>query len=226
MSFKEKANLGLNSTLNEFFKIISEKYNLNYNELQQIWSGSNIILPPQPNELEKLNKSELIEICRSKQLKVSGTRSELVNRILDFDKQKSSTQPLFKQSSAVPPPPVLKKLIEKIPPIKIEKNAFGNFVHKETSFVINEHTQKVYGKENKDGTINDLTSADIDICNKYKFSYVIPNNLDKKVDILDVKVDELDDDLEEELEEDDDDELLEEEEVEEEEEEEEDYYEE
>ena len=226
MSFKEKANLGLNSTLNEFFKIISEKYNLNYNELQQIWSGSvvNNISPPQPNELEKLNKSELIEICRSKQLKVSGTRSDLVNRILDFDKQKSSTQPLFKQPSVVPPP-VLKKLIEKIPPIKIEKNSFGNFVHKETSFVINEHTQKVYGKENKDGSINDLTSSDIDLCNKYKFSYVIPNNLDKKVDILDVKVDELDDDLEEELEEEEDDELLEEEEVEEEEEEE-DYYEE
>ena len=223
MSFNENAISGLNSTLNDFFKIVSEKYNINYNELQQLWSG-NIVAPVQikssSSELDKLNKSELIEMCKCKQLKVSGTKTDLINRIVQSDNTQKTL--ILKPQEA----PVIKKLIEKSPKLQITKNSFGNFCHNETSFVFDCNTQKVYGKQNKNGTIDVLTSADIDICNKYKFSFMIPNNLDKKVNILDVKVNELDDDVdvEEELEE----EFIEEEfvEEEEEEEEEEEYYEE
>ena len=53
---------------------------------------------------------------------------------------------------------------------------------------------------------NELTSEDINLCNKYKFSYYIPDNLDNKSNMKDVNLKELDEeeleeDLEEELEE-------------------------
>ena len=75
--------------------------------------------------------------------------------------------------------------------------------HEETSLVFNNKTQKVYGKQNPDGTVSDLTPEDINLCNKYKFSYYIPDNLDKKSNMKDVELKELDDEdeLEEEVEE-------------------------
>ena len=72
--------------------------------------------------------------------------------------------------------------------------------------------KKVYGKQNTDGSVDKLTEKDIDICNKYKFLYILPTNLDEKSgldDQIDEDEEELDSD-EEELE-DEEEELLEDE---------------
>ena len=87
------------------------------------------------------------------------------------------------------------KIISTKSKLEIKRNAAGYFVHAETSFVFDTKTQKVYGKLVGEDKIDELSAEDIDICNKYKFSYILPNNLDKKINILDVKVDELDDEL-------------------------------
>jgi hypothetical protein len=190
----------INSTINNYISIISKKYNIKENELYEIWSGNSEIsqTTSQNQELEKLSKPELIEMCKSKKLKVSGSKNDLINRII-----LNETQNKQQQVKTLEQQTVIKKLVEKIPKLEIKKNAFGNYEHKETSFIFDSKTQKVYGKQNQDGNIDELSSEDIDLCNKYKFSYLIPNNLDKKINILDVKVDELDDDveLEEDLEE-------------------------
>ncbi len=188
----------INSTVNNYISIISKKYNIKENELYEIWSGNSEIsqTTSQNQELEKLSKPELIEMCKSKKLKVSGSKNDLINRII-----LNETQNKQQQVKTLEQQTVIKKLVEKIPKLEIKKNAFGNYEHKETSFIFDSKTQKVYGKQNQDGNIDELSSEDIDLCNKYKFSYLIPNNLDKKINILDVKVDELDDDVE--LEEDD-----------------------
>jgi hypothetical protein len=190
----------INSTVNNYISIISKKYNIKENELYEIWSGNSEIsqTTSQNQELEKLSKPELIEMCKSKKLKVSGSKNDLINRII-----LNETQNKQQQVKTLEQQTVIKKLVEKIPKLEIKKNAFGNYEHKETSFIFDSKTQKVYGKQNQDGNIDELSSEDIDLCNKYKFSYLIPNNLDKKINILDVKVDELDDDveLEEDLEE-------------------------
>ena len=77
----------------------------------------------------------------------------------------------------------MKKLVEKIPVIQIKKNKFGNFEHSDTSLLYDNKSEKIYGKQNPDGSIAKLTKDDIDLCNKYKFSYVIPENLDNDDDV-------------------------------------------
>jgi len=196
MSFRSELENALNSTILKYIDNIASKYNLEKDELYKIWTGScgtsSVISNP---ELEKLSKKELTELCKGKKLKVSGTRGELISRILDYDSKLTQK----------PSQTIIKKLTEKIPKLELYKNQFGYFEHRETKFVFDTKTQKVFGKQNDDGSIEELDAEDIETCKKYKFLYNIPLNLDKKVNVLDVKVDELDDELEveEELDEDD-----------------------
>ena len=203
MSLKESAFLGLNSVIFTYINMISQKYNINKEELRLLWEGGeNIVIQPPSvitpslssaaKELEILTKTQLIEMCKSKNLKVSGNKIELIARILDVE---CKTQPII-QVGIPQQPQIIKKLVEKIPKLEIKRNTAGYFVHAETSFVFDTKSQKVYGKLISEDQIEELSAEDIDICNKYKFSYILPNNLDKKINILDVKVDELDDDLE------------------------------
>ena len=190
MSLKDTIMSVLNSTMNNYISIISTKYNIKENDLHEIWNGNNTLniqtSSSQNQELEKLSKNELIEICKNKKIKISGSKNDLISRIISLETQ--NKQPETQKT-------IIKKLVEKIPKLEIKKNEFGNYEHKETSFVFDSKTQKVYGKQNEDGTISELLPEDINLCNKHKFSYLIPNNLDKKINILDIKVDELDDDV-------------------------------
>ena len=84
MSFKDTIMSSINSTVNNYISIISKKYNIKENELYEIWSGNSEIsqTTSQNQELEKLSKPELIEMCKSKKLKVSGSKNDLINRII------------------------------------------------------------------------------------------------------------------------------------------------
>ena len=209
MSLSQNILNNVDTIVRSYISNISKKYNINESELVNLWYGGDTQIQSkesseESNELSKLTKNEIIEMCKTKNIKVSGTKNELISRLLECNKK-----------TTTPQISITKKLIEKIPKIEIKKNAHGNYEHLETTFVINNKTQKVYGKQNKDGSISNLTTEDINLCNKYKFSYELPTNLEKKINILDVKVDDLDDD---DIEyEDDIDEEVEEEEVEEEE---------
>jgi hypothetical protein len=211
MSLKESAFSGLNSVIFTYIDMISQKFNINKEELKMLWEGGETMSPiptssvvssslsSAAKELEILTKTQLIEMCKGKNLKVSGNKTELITRILESESKTHpvvSTQVVNVNVGVPQQPQVIKKLVEKIPKLEIKRNAAGYFVHAETSFVFDTKTQKVYGKLVGDDKLEELTSDDIDICNKYKFSYILPNNLDKKINILDVKVDELDDDVE------------------------------
>ena len=67
--------------------------------------------------------------------------------------------------------------------------------------------KKVIGKQNEDGTIRELNKNDIEICNKFKFKYIIPENLNGE-EVEDSDSDEgdnsdIDDEIIDEIEEDD-----------------------
>lgn len=118
------------------------------------------------SELTKLSKTELVELCKAKNLKHTGTKPELVQRLVNFEKEKTHQ------------PQITPKLVHKaVPPIALHRNKFGNFEHPDTNFVFNEKTEKVYGRQNADGTVSPLTVDDINLCNKFKFSYDVPLNL-------------------------------------------------
>lgn len=173
----------------------------------------------QETELKGMKKPELVEICKSQNLKRTGTKAELIARIIEASGgtvsdtgTKTSAKTSAKTNSVKS---VTKKLLSKAPSFAIRRNNFGNYVHPESKLVFNNKTQEVIGVQNEDGTIDDLTPEDIDTCNKFKFKYVLPENLDKKVSFKDVKVEELEEEEVEEIieEEEGEEEIIEEEEI-------------
>ena len=193
MSFSKKIQKSVDDTIQDFIKNISKTYNIDYTEIYNIWSNGydiknlntietqvqvqnqNITSNSKDdkqkiiNNLNKLTKPDLVEMCKNKGLKTKGTKAELIE-LLSQDELKVNK----------PSDSIIKKWFASSPPISIKRNKFNNYEHEETSFVFNNKEKKVYGKQNSDGSIEPLTKDDINLCNKYKFDYFIPDNLNKE----------------------------------------------
>ncbi len=140
-------------------------------------------------------KPEIQAMCKARGLKCTGTKEDLMKSLLSgapVDKTPAATSK--PKSKVVATPTVIKNITASIPIITIKKNKYGNHEHAETSFVFNGKTKEVIGKQNDNGTVDDLTKDDIDICNQYKFPFILPSNLDKKTRLEEEEVEELDDD--------------------------------
>ena len=180
-----------------YIKNISQKYNLKNEDLLKDWYSDNTkedTLNEDTKENTKENtlneqylfkcvKPELVLLCKSKGLKTTGTKTELISYLLDSSKK------IDKKTI----PDILQKIKNTIPTIAIRKNQYGNHEDPNTSFIFDRKTKKVIGKQNIDGNIDELSKDDIIICNKYKYDYVLPFNLDVNSNLNDEKVDELDD---------------------------------
>ena len=160
--------------------------------------------------LINLTKQELQERCKKAGVRSSGTKNDLIKYLTE---NKSQTK--INSISTKPPPfvqqiqqeekrmeeqkkavvnPILKKISATIPLINIRRNKFNNFEDINTGFVFDNLSKKVIGKQSANGTVLELTKEDINICNKYKFQFVLPSNLDKNTKVEDVKVEELEED--------------------------------
>ena len=234
MSLSQNLNNYVDDTVGKYIRLISSKYNLNYDDLLREWSGTpQKASPKQPlvvkplvvkplvvqplgvveskcqsseessEALMKLTKQELHEKCKKAGVRSSGTKNDLVKYLLSSKSQTKINTIKIKE-----PPPFVSQLLEQekketvsnqivkkistsVPVIDIRRNKFNNYEHVHTGFVFNNLSKKVIGKQNTDGTVSDLTKEDINICNKYKFKFVLPSNLDKNSRVEDVKVDEL-----------------------------------
>jgi hypothetical protein len=192
--------------------VLSERYGLNRTELLSIWGSSTapsgiVKKSPTPDvdmedlspeRLHKCNKVELSALCKAKGVKCTGNKSELLERLLGGEKLEAKSEtvgkpkPSVKGGKMADSSSVVKKLTSDIPPIIVRKNAFGNFIHPATRLVFKPSTDMVIGREEDDGTVVDLTDDDIETCKQYKFKYIIPENLDGKGNLDDVRVEELD----------------------------------
>ena len=248
MSYSKNLNNDIKTLIDKtmmlFIEQVSKTHKLNKEELVKLWNkdDNTIVHDTSCKEvdedsqisknikaaLNKLTKAELVERCKIKGLKISGTKAQLIDLLtnVDLEKKVNNEVSSIKKSPSVKKvspktlsKPIIKKLIDKIPDIIIKRNKFNNYEHSDTGFIFNNKTKQVIGKQNLNGNIDELTEEDIDLCNKYAFNFIIPSNLDKKLDLKDVEVEELDEDEDVELE----NEIIEEEDVEEEEENEEDF---
>ena len=142
--------------VNSFIQKVGTKFNIDKAKLVEIWKNT------KEKNLNKLKKTDLVALCKKYNLKTTGKKSVLIERINKRDK--------------------LGKLVQKGKPvsvIQIRKNTFGNYEHLETGFIFNKQEQKVIGVQNKDGTVQTLTKADLELCNKFKFTYDLPEILDE-----------------------------------------------
>lgn len=218
MSLSETVNKAVDEVIHTFIQQLSDKYDLDSNELLGIWEGSdndkarnktskssvqNITSSRDDvneEDLLKYKKPELQALCRKKGLKCTGTKVQLIacllgkeSNVSESSSPKKTVAKISKNTeSKVMNTPVVKKLTAKVPTVAIRRNQFNNHEHPETSLVFDKVSKKVIGKQNDNGEIDDLTTEDINICNQYKFDYVLPDNLDKKTKLDSVHVDELD----------------------------------
>jgi hypothetical protein len=215
MSFSQTLTKTINQVIQAFITRVSTKYNLDNDDLRGLWEGDfvkskKVVSSPvddSPTEeidhevLLKCNKAELVALCKTHGYKCSGIKSILMSRLLGKEETKSKPKKQTKsdQKAAVKATPVAKKLTAKIPNILIRRNQFNNYEHPETGLIFDNDSKIVIGKQNGDGSIDPLVEDDIDDCNAFKFKFKIPIDLDSKSTLVDVKVDELSDDEDEEM---------------------------
>ena len=174
----------IEDSIHKYATLISSKYNLDVTEIKNIWYNIDDTEKEDTEKedtekedtetlkLMKASSAELKALCKKKGFKVSGTKAELIYRLLhngeNKAKQTKNNKKIIKKT-----PPVINKLSDNISTIQIRRNSFGNFEHSETKFIFNKDTQQVIGKQTDDGTISDLEKKDIELCNKFKFKYII-----------------------------------------------------
>ena len=197
MSYSQTISNAVDKIVLSFIDKVASTYPIITKEqLMGVWTNNTTMTMTSlavGGELSKMSKNELVELCKAKNLKVTGTKPELIQRLVSFESE---------PKKVTPPAAVQPKLVHKEnPPIALYRNKFGNFEHTNTNFVFNEKTEKVYGKQNPDGTVSDLSLDDIETCNQWKFTYDIPMNLeDGKNVTTDKALLELEEEEEEELE--------------------------
>jgi hypothetical protein len=192
-------------------KLILDKIkNTNINSEEKEKDMSESFIKDDPESLFKSSKAELVAICKSKKLPVSGTKQQLIDRILGKTKSKSPskqiqtkikslTEVIKPKKDRTPTSKKAEKLIEKIKSetnlintLVLRKNKWDNYEHNDTQLVFNQHTKQAIGIQNREtGRVEQLTKKEIELCKQYKFDYVIPENLNTEDD-KDDEIEELD----------------------------------
>ena len=230
-----KLSKQIESTILEFCETIAQKFGLNKMDVYALWSDDQApvsssshsshsseksdkpesadVSEMTPEKVLTCTKDYLMAYCKSKGLKQSGKKEEIIQRVLDSLKTTGATTTTAsaakasasgsKSKASASVAPVLASVAEKSGTLEIRKNKFGNEEHFESGLVFNKETKMVIGKQNPNGKLESLTDKDIETCKKYKFLYKLPDNLSVDKGLQNVKVDELDEEDEEELDEDD-----------------------
>ena len=87
MSFSKIIQNVVDDTITKYVEKVSLKYKIDKQELLNIWNSIDNIEKKEPyddskqkivNSLSRLTKPELVELCKTKNLKVKGTKAELI----------------------------------------------------------------------------------------------------------------------------------------------------
>jgi hypothetical protein len=106
-------------------------------------------------------KAELQKMCKEKNKVVSGTKYDLASRLFSQNDEKNIS--IDKSNNII---------------LRICKNKFGNYCHEESKLVFDINTKRVIGLQLENGNVRPINRSDIEICQKYKFQYSMPQSLD------------------------------------------------
>lgn len=151
-------------------------------------------------KMEDITTSNVVQLkamCKKYNLKVSGVKKDLQDRLIDVIKTAQPVQTsdnsqhtrttkrevaeekkMKMVSASLSKKEMITSIIRNSTPRKIlKKNMYGNYVDDDTSFVFSDD-KMVIGKQNpKNGSIDKLTKEDIDKCNSLRYQFIIPTNL-------------------------------------------------
>lgn len=114
--------------------------------------------------VRKNSRTELIRLCKEKNLSVSGTKHDMAVRLIGG---------LCEEKRDVLEPQV-KKII-------IRRNAHGDWEYE--GLIFDDKTKNVVGRLGEDGVVKPLQRQDIEKCKQFKFRYTLPQILDERHDV-------------------------------------------
>ena len=174
-TYREQLEGSVDNLIRNFISDVSSKFNISKEDLNNMWDkkdnkdnkivnkeGEDVREVDDMEKYKNMKKNDLVKICNELKISKSGKKEELINRIIKKQNRKDN---------------IIDKLNLSLNSIVIKKNEYNNYVHIPTSFVFNKDTKCVIGKEIEEGQIVQLNKNDINICNKYKFKYNIPDDL-------------------------------------------------
>jgi len=135
---------------------------------------------PIPKDSPKDSPKDISSGPSEKQVKAKPAPKEKVTKASPKISTKVSTKVSTKPTSLPKVTP-----IQKSQPIELKLNKFKNYEHTETGLVFDNINGKVTGKQHPNGSVSSLTDADIEVCKKFVFTFVMPSNLNKKEAIFD-----------------------------------------
>jgi hypothetical protein len=207
----------VNKGIKDFVTRVANAYDKDPKEIQAFWSQDSDLWEndspnnstsesPQQHAIDherilKALRPELVGMCKEQGLSHTGTKAILMKRLLGKegkeDKDSKSKDIKKAKGKKGKTAEVLTAIATGKNEIKAEMNDNDNYTYMteegiELVFVkVGKNGSKVIGKEVDDIVVS-LTPADINICNRYKLEYDIPENLDTKTSLDDVEVEEMD----------------------------------
>ena len=203
MSLSQLLLRNIDDVIQSYTTAVASRYNLNRDELIALWDSrqegvprATVVEPPSSERLVRAGKAELSALCKERGLKCTGTKDELISRLLgktegpnsrkkgtvetktSEPEMKSAAKTTTKTDKKEKDSDIVKKLTANIPIIPIRRNVHGNFEHPDSRLIFDRKTETVIGKQQDDGTVSQLTDDDIEECKRYKFKYSVPANLD------------------------------------------------
>jgi hypothetical protein len=184
--FDNEQSKTLFSEFNAIAKIWVHGYTVIRAPLPKAEAKENILEPDPDIKFEDRNflilkVIELKKLCKARNYKVSGNKSELIARLTGEDKnpfaQTRVVSAKEKQSRSQTVQNLISKLSVAHPSLEVYTNIYGNYEHPESCLVFKRapHT-RVVGKQTPDGVI-EITREDIELCHKYGFEYDLPEDL-------------------------------------------------
>ena len=196
-TYEDRLKKCVNGVIDDFITDVSKKFKISEDNLKSLWNCREKSIDKtitKSNETEKykdMKKPQLVKICKEMNLNTTGKKDDLINRIVNKKNRKET---------------IVEKLDLSMNSIIIKKNKFGNYVHLPSKFVFSKENKCVIGKEDSNGAVLQLDKEDINICNKYKFKYNLPDDLNTAKGDDGDEIDDIIDDEEEDEEEDEDEE--------------------
>lgn len=154
-----------------FIHAVSVQYTIDEDDLTALWKTTN------PIDYSTFKLHTLQEMCRSKGLKVTGTKKDLVERLKNPPAVQSKEAQTKKQKKGVvkvESTSIIHKLMSQTTR-QVKRNAFDQYVDEETQYVFNELSMSVTGHRQPDGTVTELTPSQMRDCWERGFSFRVPN---------------------------------------------------